>query len=212
MWRGCIDKEIRWWCVRSWDGIQMVHRSMRNGSRVADELYIKRVLLALEDFLFFSLYSFSCIAKQVTTLKQLRLLSCLCRDFLDTNFERPLFLSWSHIRVTNITYARPRPLQLQASIHQILAACTGKNNSGMHTGAFWKSASTECQQFTLLHICWWRHCADHHIHNRLIECPDRQKYYISKVKHRFRNKRYCKLQRFQQWIIGCWNRDFDMIL
>jgi len=49
----------------------MVHRSMRNGSWVADELQIKRVLLALEDFLFFSLYSFSCIEKQVTTLKQL---------------------------------------------------------------------------------------------------------------------------------------------
>jgi len=49
----------------------VVHRSMRNGSKVADELYIKRELLALEDSLFFSLYSFSCIAKQVTTLKQL---------------------------------------------------------------------------------------------------------------------------------------------
>jgi len=47
----------------------MVHRSMGNGSRVADGLYIKRVLLALEDFFFFSLYSFTCIAKQVTTLK-----------------------------------------------------------------------------------------------------------------------------------------------
>jgi len=65
------------WCVRSWDEIRTVHRSMRNGSRVADGLYIKRVLLVLEDFLFFSLYSFSCIAKQVTTLKQFRLLSCL---------------------------------------------------------------------------------------------------------------------------------------
>ena len=50
----------------------MVHRSMKNGSRVADGVYIKRVSLAVEDFLFFSLYSFSCIAKQVTTLKQLR--------------------------------------------------------------------------------------------------------------------------------------------
>jgi hypothetical protein len=49
----------------------MVHRSMRNGSNVIDELYIMRVLLVLEDFLFFSLYSFSCIAKQVMTLKQL---------------------------------------------------------------------------------------------------------------------------------------------
>jgi len=59
---------------------------MRNGSKVADELYIKRVLMALEDFLFFYLYSFSCIAKQVTTLKQLRLVSCL--DWLETNLER----------------------------------------------------------------------------------------------------------------------------
>jgi len=63
----------------------MRHRSMRNGSRVVDELYIKRVLLALEDFLLFSLYLFSCIAKQVTTIKQLRLLSC--PDFLETYIE-----------------------------------------------------------------------------------------------------------------------------
>jgi hypothetical protein len=69
MRHGCIDNNMRWWCVRSWDEIRMVHGSMRNGSRVADELYIKRVLLALEDFLFFSLYLFSCIAKQVATLK-----------------------------------------------------------------------------------------------------------------------------------------------
>jgi len=67
----------------------MVHRSMKDDLRVADKLYIKRVLLALEGFLFFSLYSFSCIAKQVTTLKQLRLLSCL--DFLETNLERFVF-------------------------------------------------------------------------------------------------------------------------
>jgi hypothetical protein len=53
----------------------MVHRRMGNDSKVVDVLYIKRVWLVLEDFLFFSLYSFSCIAKQVTTLKQLRLLS-----------------------------------------------------------------------------------------------------------------------------------------
>ena len=69
MWRGCVDKELCWWCVKSWDGIWMVHRSMRNGSRVADELYIRRVLLALEGFLFFSHYSFSCKVKQFTTLK-----------------------------------------------------------------------------------------------------------------------------------------------
>jgi len=54
----------------------MVHRSMRNGSRGAEGLYIKRVLLVLEVFLFFSLYWFSCIARHVMTLNQLRLLSC----------------------------------------------------------------------------------------------------------------------------------------
>jgi len=43
----------------------MVHWGMRNDSRVVDEVYIKRACLVLEDFLFFSLYSFSCIAKQV---------------------------------------------------------------------------------------------------------------------------------------------------
>jgi len=86
---GVVCKIIGWY--------SMVHRSMRNGSKLADGLYIKRALLAVEDFLFFSLYSFSCIAKQVTTLKQLRLLSCL--DFLETNLE-PLSSFWYHISVT----------------------------------------------------------------------------------------------------------------
>jgi hypothetical protein len=34
----------------------MVYRSLRSDSRVADELYINRMLLALEVFLFCSLY------------------------------------------------------------------------------------------------------------------------------------------------------------
>jgi len=63
----------------------MLRSSMRNSLRVADELYIKIVLLTLEDFLFFSHYLFSCIAKQFTTLKQLRLLSCL--DSFEMNFK-----------------------------------------------------------------------------------------------------------------------------
>jgi len=41
---------------------------------VADELYIKRVLMVLEDFLFFSLYSFSCIASSSMTLKDILIL------------------------------------------------------------------------------------------------------------------------------------------
>jgi len=64
-WRGGVDKELCWWCVKSWEDIRMVHRSMRNDSRVADEVYITRCCLVLEDCLFFSLCSFSCIAKQV---------------------------------------------------------------------------------------------------------------------------------------------------
>jgi len=37
----------------------MIHRSMRNDSRVTDEFFTKRVLMALKDFFFFYLYSFS---------------------------------------------------------------------------------------------------------------------------------------------------------
>jgi len=37
---------------------------------VADELYMKRVSMVLEDFLFFSLYSFSCITSNSTTLER----------------------------------------------------------------------------------------------------------------------------------------------
>jgi len=113
MWRGWTDTEFVWWCVSSWEEIQMVYRSMRNDLRVADELYIKRVWLALENFLFISLYSFSCIAKQVTTLKQLRLLSC--PDFLETNLEPLSCFLISHI-VTNSTYAQPHPLHMRVYI------------------------------------------------------------------------------------------------
>jgi len=77
--------QLCWWRVRSWDNIRMVQLSMRNGSRVVEELYIKIILLLLEDFHFLSLYSFSCTAKQAMTLKQLRLLPGL--DFLNMNFE-----------------------------------------------------------------------------------------------------------------------------
>jgi len=79
----------------------MVHRSMENGSRVADELYIKRVLIALEDFLFFSLYSFSCIASNSTTWKHILIL--VPRYALRVQSCNIL-----------ITCTRPRPLQVPA--------------------------------------------------------------------------------------------------
>ena len=94
------------WCVRSWDEIRMVHRSMKNGSRVADELYIKRVLVVLEGFLFFSLYSFSCIASNSPTLKHIL-----------------IFVPRYALRVQScnihITCVRPRPLQRGPSLQHI---------------------------------------------------------------------------------------------
>jgi len=71
MWHAIVDKELCWWGVRSLLDIQMVHRGMRDSSMVVYTVYIKRGCCMLEDFLFFSLYSFSCIAKEVMTLKQL---------------------------------------------------------------------------------------------------------------------------------------------
>jgi hypothetical protein len=108
MWRSWIDKKLPWWCVKSWDEIRMVHQSLRTDLRVADELYITRVSLALEDFLFFSIYSFFCIAKQPTTLKQFWLLFCL--NFLNTSFARSLSGVRCHTPVPNITYTWPRLL------------------------------------------------------------------------------------------------------
>jgi len=77
----------------------MVHRNMRNGSRVADELYIKRVLMVLEDFLFFSLYSLSCIASNSPTLKHILILV-------------PRYALRVQSCNIHITCVRPRPLQL----------------------------------------------------------------------------------------------------
>jgi len=48
----------------------MVHRSMENGSRGGRRIVYKRVSMVLEDFLFFSLYSFSCITSNSTTLER----------------------------------------------------------------------------------------------------------------------------------------------
>jgi hypothetical protein len=90
----------------------MVHRSIRNDSRMADELYTKRVLLVLEDFHFFSLYSFSCIAKQVATLKQLRL--CLVLIPSTPTSSAPYWFG-SYIHIINTTYARSHPLQIYTS-------------------------------------------------------------------------------------------------
>lgn len=55
----------------------MLHWSMRNDSRDADELYIQRGCLALEGFSDCSLDSFSFLERQQMTLKQHQLLSGL---------------------------------------------------------------------------------------------------------------------------------------
>jgi len=63
--RGYVDTELCRWCARSQKVIRMVHRRTRNGSRVEDEVYIKRGYVVLEELFYVSLYSLSCIAKQV---------------------------------------------------------------------------------------------------------------------------------------------------
>jgi len=75
----------------------MVYRDIRNDSTVADKLFIMIVLLALEGFLFISVYLFSCIAMHVTTWKQLRLLACL--ESLETDME--LFVLFSDITLSS---------------------------------------------------------------------------------------------------------------
>jgi hypothetical protein len=99
----------------------MVHRSIGNDSRMANELYIKRVLLALEDFLFFSLYSFSCIAKQVTTLKQHRLLSCL--DLFETNLDHLFLFCFLISHFCYQYYLRPTPPVTESSLRSMEMSC-----------------------------------------------------------------------------------------
>jgi len=96
------------WCVRSWVEIRMVHWSMRNGPRVADGLYIKRVLFGVGGFPFLLsllvlLYSkASCDFETIPTL---------VLSWLPWNEPRALCPAFDKILfVTNITYARPRPL------------------------------------------------------------------------------------------------------
>jgi len=99
--------ELCWWCLRSgWD-IRMVHRSMRNDLRVADKVYIKRGCLVLEDFLFFSLYSFSWIAKQARHWNSFD--SCLFLTLSIRTSKSILSRSRYYLTVTDITYPRPCP-------------------------------------------------------------------------------------------------------
>jgi hypothetical protein len=77
----------------------MLRQCISHDSRVADELYINRMLLALEDFLVFSLHSFTCIAKQFTTLNSSD--SCLVSISLIRTLSA-LFL------VCDITFESPR--------------------------------------------------------------------------------------------------------
>jgi len=101
---------------------------------------------------------------------------------------------------------------LQTSIHQILAAFTGKNNRNMLPVASWKWISADHQQLQLSHSWYSRHCADLCVHNGIIDRPDRQKYNASKVNHRFENNWHCKPQSRQQHIIGWWKCDFDKLV
>ena len=75
--------------------------------------------------------------------------------------------------------------------------------------ACWKCASTECQLLVVFHFCKSRHYTHIRAHNSTIDHLDRQKYTISKEKHRFPNNWYRKLQNMQKQILGHWIHDFD---
>jgi hypothetical protein len=63
--------------IRHWEMVYKITKEDSDGTSKHGErfeggrrkMYIKRGCLALEDFLFFSLYSFSCIAINSTTLE-----------------------------------------------------------------------------------------------------------------------------------------------
>jgi len=82
--------------------IRSVHRSMKDDSKLALEAYIKRDCLVLEDFFFFSLYSFSCIGINSTAMENI-LTPCLCPCLS--------ILTSSSVCDIPITCARPHPLQ-----------------------------------------------------------------------------------------------------
>jgi hypothetical protein len=101
----------------------MVHQGISNDSTEKDELHIVRSCLVLDHFLFFSLYSFSCIAKQVMILNQLQLLSCL--DFLENNWSTSCLDSditfWLLISTTpDPTHYQELPFISCASKYQVL--------------------------------------------------------------------------------------------
>jgi len=85
----------------------MVHWSMWNGSRVADKVYIYSVV-GVRAFPFLLSLLILLNSKASTTLTQLQLMSC--PDSLNMYFECYLCCSQHQILVTNITYARLRPL------------------------------------------------------------------------------------------------------
>jgi hypothetical protein len=90
------------WCVRSWDDFWLVHRSMKDDSKVANELYLKRGCLTSEDFLFFSLYSYSCIPSNSTTLEKI---------LTPVSVLVSRYAPWVQTSNIHITCAQPCPLQ-----------------------------------------------------------------------------------------------------
>jgi hypothetical protein len=87
---------------------------MGDDSRVTNELYIKRGCLVLEDFLFFSVYSFSCIASNSTTLK----------IFLNSCFCSCLSIRTSSSALQHPYYLRPIPPVTPQDNHALSLVCS----------------------------------------------------------------------------------------
>jgi len=104
----------------------MIHRSMRNDLRVADELYIQSGWLVLEDFVFIlslivllygkGSYDFETASGFVLSL------------FSQYAHREPLSCFQFNILVINITSTRPRPLHYSSGAYTLLEISA---NSGM---------------------------------------------------------------------------------
>jgi len=97
-------------------------------------------------------------------------------------------------------------------IYEVLVACSGKSGCDIYDTPLWKWASSECQQFLVLHIGNSMHCVDTWAHIRTIDGHYRQIYNKSNGIHWFQNNWYRTLQIIYKVITGCWISIFDNLL
>ena len=84
---------------------------------------------------------------------------------------------WSVNNFWSCILHNPRAVQQSLSIMKVLDTCIGKNAKHEISTTFEKWASTESQQFLVLHLAYWKGCVSALIRNWSIGCLYRQKCY-----------------------------------